>query len=173
MAISKLMIGAFAGAGIVAVSVGAVSVMATVSDSSGSSGVSDLREKYTVASHIQLKPFMAPSQGAGQRTVPITVFLESVDKKWTGTICRQNPRIRDTILMVLYQSPIRIRGGEMNLKGLPEIMVPYINQALGYPYIKSVHIVAGAKTMSKGAVSRLPFNASGCKGIKDLKKATN
>ena len=84
-----------------------------------------------------------------------------------GRFIRHNPAICRGIKMI----ELFIVG--QHDRGLPEIMVPYINQALGYPYIKSVHIVAGAKTMSKGAVSRLPFNASGCKGIKDLKKATN
>jgi hypothetical protein len=48
-----------------------------------------------------------------------------------------------------------------------------LHQALGRHLIKSVRVASGAKAMSKGSVSRLPFNALGCEGIKGLKKAAS
>jgi hypothetical protein len=143
-----------------AVSAGAVPVTAQ----GDSADTQDLREKYTAPTHVQLKPFMAPVQGGGSK--PITVFLESFDKDWIGIICRHNPRIRDTITAMLYRSPLR--RGHDDLQGLAGQLVVPVNRALGRYLVKSIYIVEGAREMSKGAVSRLPFNASGCKGIKNL-----
>ncbi|MEQ8193154.1 MAG: hypothetical protein RIB59_01565, partial [Rhodospirillales bacterium] len=140
-----------------AVGVGAASVMAQGS-------LDELREKYTTPTHIQLKPFMAPVRNGG--TKPITVFLESFDKDWVGIICRQNPRIREVIFSSLHNAPLR--GGDAELRDLAARLVAPVNRALARYLVKSIYIVEGAKGMSSGAVSRLPFNASGCKGVKNL-----
>jgi hypothetical protein len=68
------------------------------------SSTQELREKYTTPTHVQLKPIFAPVQ-SGRGTTPITAFLESYDKDWIGAICWRNPRIRDAVLMVLFQNP--------------------------------------------------------------------
>ena len=113
---------------------------------------------------------MVPVQ-SGQGTVPITVFLESYDRSWVGTLCRHNPRIRDAVLTELFQSPLPVRSTGYDLQDLATHLVAPINQALGYNLVKSVYVVYGANKMTTGTVSRLPFNASGCKGVKDLKKS--
>lgn len=174
MALSKLVIATVSGVGIVAVGIGTTAILTSGSGSvSGAevakSSTQKLREKYTAPTHVQLKPFFAPVQGKGG-TAPITVFLESYDKNWVGTICRHNPRVRDAILTVLFQYPLRRQGRGYDVNSLAPYLAAPVNQALGRNLVKSAYVVQGAKQMTKGSVSRLPFNASGCKGIKDMKK---
>lgn len=173
MALSKIALVTISGFAVAAASVGTVAAFSGDGASSQvASNTQDLREKYKAPTHVQLKPILAPVHGR-RGNVPITVFLESYDRNWIGSICRHNPRIRDAILMALYQSPIQLRNQENSLRSLSSHLVMPVNQALGRNLVKSVYVVSGAKAMSKGSVSRLPFNASGCKGIKDLQKATS
>jgi flagellar basal body-associated protein FliL len=169
MALSKLAIAAISGIGVLATGIGATAMINGGSSVKlAKSSTQELKDKYTTPTHVQLKPIFAPTQ-SGRMTTPITVFLESYDKDWIGTICRHNPRIRDAILSVLFQRPLRRKGGSFDVSSLAAHIVTPINQALGRNYIKSAYVVEGASQMSKGSVSRLPFNASGCKGIKDMK----
>lgn len=155
--------------GIVATGIGATVIMSGGSnDKMTKSCTQELWEKYTTPTHVQLKPIFAPVQ-SGRGTTPITVFLKSYDKDWIGAICRRNPRIRDAILMVLFQNPLRRQSEGYNVNSLAAQIVTPINQALGRNYIKSAYVVEGAKQISTGSVSRLPFNASGCKGVKDMR----
>ncbi|MEQ8194452.1 MAG: hypothetical protein RIB59_08175, partial [Rhodospirillales bacterium] len=131
-----------------------------------------LQEKFAPPTYVQLKPFMAPvREGDGTGTTPVTVFLESYRSDWIGTICRHHPRIRDVVLTLLFQAPISAAGGPDDLENLEYNLVEPINMALGHNLVKSVRVVHGAKKMSSGAVARLPFNSSGCKGIKDIREA--
>ena len=128
----------------------------------------DLRKKFSLPTHVQLKPFQAPTK-TGQMA-PITVFMEAFSKDKIGLICQYQPRIMDALMTQLYRTPLKLSGRSLDLTGVADKMLLPINQALGDNLVKSVHIEAGARSMTTGSVSRLPFNASGCKGIKDLLK---
>ncbi|MEX2451293.1 MAG: hypothetical protein WD407_10595 [Rhodospirillales bacterium] len=132
----------------------------------------DLAKKFALPTHVQLRPFPAPTSRAGA-ALPITVFLEAVEKEQVGRICHYLPRIMDAIMVHLYSHPLPVNGRQIDLGGTARNMVAPINRALGGAWVKSVYIEKGAREMSKGSVSRLPFNAAGCKGIKDLKKAAH
>ena len=130
----------------------------------------NLRKKYALPTHVQLKPFDAPTNSLSGRMAPVTVFLEAFDKEKIGLICQYQPRIMDAIMMQLYRSPLKVTDGTLDLTGVAGRLITPINRALGRRLVKSVYVVRGVKAMSRGAVSRLPFNASGCKGVKDLEK---
>jgi hypothetical protein len=129
-----------------------------------------LREKYSLPTHVQLRPFPAPTTSRHGRMVPITVFLEAFIKEKIGLICSYQPRVMDAIQAQLYQSPLKYNGKSVDLTGVSKQWLKPINQALGGDLVKSVHIELGARTVRKGSSSRLPFNASGCTGIKNLIK---
>jgi hypothetical protein len=133
----------------------------------------DLARKFALPTHVQLRPFPAPTTSRSGATLPITVFLEALEKEQVGRICHYLPRIMDAIMIHLYSHPLPVNDRRIDLGGTARNMVGPINRALGGTWVKSVYIEKGAREMSKGSVSRLPFNAAGCKGIKDLKKAAH
>ena len=49
-----------------------------------SANAEDLRKKYALPTHVQLKPFTAPTSRPGRMT-PVTVYLEAVNKEQSLT----------------------------------------------------------------------------------------
>lgn len=129
-----------------------------------------LRQKYALPTHVQLRPFPAPTTSRRGHTVPITVFLEAFQKEKIGTICAYQPRVMDAIFTQLHYAPLKLHRGSVDITGVSDRWLKPINVALGSNLVKSVHIEVGDKSIRKGASSRLPFNASGCTGIKDFEK---
>ncbi len=129
-----------------------------------------LRDRYALPSHIQMRPMMVPIIHPYQSVTPISLFLEAVDRKEVGAICKKVPRIRDAILRVLSRQPVPTRRGKLVLTGISDQLMGPINRALGETGVKSVHVEPGIVRLSdKGGVARLPFaTINGCKGIKEI-----
>ena len=130
---------------------------------------------WIVPSHIQLSPLMIPVEG--RRSAPVTIYLESADKKFVGNICNYVPRIRDTILRVLSRNPVQVKRQKLVLEGLPQQLLSPMNRAIGNKIIgerqiKEIFIVAGAVRMGGGSISRLPFaRINGCHSIRQAEAA--
>ena len=129
----------------------------------------DIRKKFSLPTHVQLRPFPAPTNRPG-RMAPITVFLEAFEKEKIGLICQYQPRIMDALMTQLHRTPLKMAGRSLDLTGVAGRWLAPINRALGHDLVKSVHVVSGDRTIGKGSSSRLPFNASGCTGIKEIEK---
>lgn len=130
------------------------------------------KKSFALPTHVSLRPFQAPTNSRYIQMAPITVFLEALDKAKIGEICRYQPRVMDAIMVELYRKPLKIKGRSLDLTGVADSWLLPINQSLGNNLVKSVYVVAGARSSKKGPSSRLPFNASGCTGIKGLEKKT-
>lgn len=128
-----------------------------------------LQQKYALPTHVQLRPFPAPTTSRRGHTVPITVFLEAFQKVKIGLICAYQPRIMDAIFTQLQRTPLKLDGRSVDITGVSDRWLKPINTALGSNLVKSVYIEVGARSARKGSSGRLPFNALGCTGIKDFK----
>ena len=140
-----------------------------VSNAAMATQLEDLRKKFSLPTHVQLRPFQAPTSRSG-RAAPITVFLEAFDKEKIGLICKFQPRIMDVLMSQLYKHPLQVNGRSLDLTGIAEGWLAPINQSLGHDLVKSVYVIQGARSVTKGSSSRLPFNASGCTGIKKIQE---
>lgn len=132
-----------------------------------------LREKYALPTHVQLTPMMVPIRHSYQTISAITLFLEPVRREDVGAVCRNVPRIRDAVLLILSRNPIPTARNKLVLDGVGESLIGGINEALDTEKIKGIHVEAGMVNLagSGGGISRLPFaTINGCRGIKEIEE---
>ncbi len=121
--------------------------------------------------YLQLESFMAPALYPGRSrpgSFPVTVILNVPEEDKVGAICRVTPRIRDAIMMSLFTKPIPIRRGKAEMDGTSVQLLDAINKSLGSNMVSKVIIMAGVRSMGKGAVMNLPFSSSGCAEVKKM-----
>lgn len=117
-------------------------------------------------SYIQVSFIMVLVKNAkGEvETRPITSIYTVRLGKDVQRFCQRAPKIREILLAYLTKYPPEIgRNSRLKLEGLGMKVVPYVNRMFGVVVVTDAVLLEGARKLTKGSATGLPFaQIQGC-----------
>jgi len=108
---------------------------------------------------VRLLSFGAPVAGDNPPPAAVSLIVDFADPADKEMACALTPRIREAVFHVLWQEPIRQRGGVPDLRSADGRLVEPVNRAIGKEAVRRVFLFPGNEPLGANQVLQTPFTA--------------